>query len=164
MSLGKQIKLKLIDRFNKVVLPLMEFKTKIGYGYSEKFSGTVKIDKLKLYNPAGPWSSNRYMLVVDVTVKGIILSRKCFRDEFEVTKMIAESNSHLSLYSSTSQILFTKQYDSKDKKRKTEMTSKIKTAIEDEIVEKIKVMTLKEAVKPLGYQIDKIKIGKIKYE
>lgn len=163
MSLGKQLKNKLLDRFNKTVLPLMSFKCRIGNRYSQKFSGEVKMDKLKLYNP---FSYNgevkKLTLVVDVTVKGIVLTRKCYRDENEIFNMI-NSNQYLTSYSTTSQIVYTGEYENKDKKHKSNMTSKIKYAIEDQINDNIKVMSIKEALKDFGL-LTNIKIGKIKYE
>lgn len=167
MSLGKQIKLNLIDKLNKVVLPKMEFKSKIGNKYLQKFSGIVKMDKLKLYCPHTYDSSstfNRFVLVVDVTVSGTILLRKCYRDENEVINMLKNSEGmHFSPYSTTSRLDYTKNYNSVDKKRKMEMTTKVKNSIVDQIVENVGVMCLRSYLSKMGH-LHEIKIGKIKYE
>ena len=164
MNLGKQIKSKIIEKLNKIVLPKMDFKCTPTRKYNQRFSGMVKMDKLKLYNPyPNIHQSDPLILIVDVTVSGYCVLRICYREEHEVTTMMNSSPSYISSYSSTSTISFTKNYNDKDKRKKMEMTSKIKDSIFEQIEENLKVMCIKNAISPIGH-ISQIKIGKIKYE
>ncbi len=145
-------KCPLLDKINKVVLPLMDFKVTIKK--REKFSGEVKILKIKQYTDI-----LNYCFKVDISVKGLVCTNRSYwlSDEQIYERYIKCDEHQNSIFAKTN-FRLTKDYEFLDKKQKTNMTQKIKYDIEDLIREKVRMIIgpVKNSY-PSRVLIDKIK-------
>jgi hypothetical protein len=162
--MSKMVKCPFLDKINKVVLPLMDFKVMIRR--RNKLSGEVKILKIRQYRDI-----TNFLFEVDISVKGLIskhrygthLSDQEIYDRYIENGKDDGYNYYIGYSShsiSRSRILYTANYDNLSKSEKSSMTSTIKFDLEDSIADKIRMIFY-----PVRYNYpSRVKIGKIKYE
>ncbi len=144
------VKCPLLDKINKIVLPLMDFDVRIKRrGY---FSGQVKILKIRQYR-----SILDCCLKVEIKVKGlIVINRSAYLSDEEIYERYIKSYRENSFFAK-SNIKFTESYKTLTKKEKSAMTSKIKNDLCDLISDKIRMIIDPVQTKyPLRIHIDKI--------
>ena len=155
-----------MDKINKVVLPLMDFKVMIRG--RNKLSGEVKILKIRQYRDI-----SNYVFEVDISIKGLITKHRfgSHLSDQEIYDRYIENgrdlgysyDDHCGFFThtlSTSRIIYTANYNKLTKSEKSSMTSTIKFDIEDLIADKIRMIFY-----PVKYHYPtRVKIGKIKYE